>query len=281
METLFTPLNCSELEFFPLCLPSFCFTSSSLIPVALEQPGPAGAGRICPVLGCRSGVVGDTHGCRLSAVTEPRGAGQCLQKHPARDRPSQRSTGTVVFPASKETKSQTFSTLISLSCVLLLIPPRGLWGSDRRALQRIKGLLCSAVRGCRTRAGWCNQILPVPRVLPWLLHQPLWLPVQAGNRSHSHKLDLPQPPRLQPSIPLALSDTRGGDPKAKPVGTQRLCCPGLVPHSSGAVGPLSGCCGSGKGCGGVQHHSEPCTEWLLKPKGWLTAGSHMDGNGWE
>lgn len=80
METLFTPLNCSELEFFPLCLPSFCFTSSSLIPVALEQPGPAGAGRICPVLGCRSGAVGDTHGCRLSAVTEPRGAGQCLQK---------------------------------------------------------------------------------------------------------------------------------------------------------------------------------------------------------
>lgn len=141
-----------------------------------------------------------------------------LQKH---------STSTVVFPPSEETKSQTFSTLISLSCVLLLIPPPGLWGSDRRALQRIKGLLCSAVRGCRTRAGRCNQILPVPRVLPWPVHQPLWLPVQGWNRSHGHELDLPEPPRLQPglpSVPLALSDAQGGDPEAKPVSTQRLCC---------------------------------------------------------
>ena len=38
--------------------------------------------------------------------------------------------------------------VISLSCVLLLIPPHGHWSSDRRALQWIKGLLCSAVRGC-------------------------------------------------------------------------------------------------------------------------------------
>lgn len=71
-------------------------------------------------------------------------------------------TRAVVFLAGKETKSQTFSTLISLSCVLLLIPPHGHWSSDRRALQRIKGLLCSAVRGCRPLVGWCNQILPVP-----------------------------------------------------------------------------------------------------------------------
>lgn len=57
-------------------------------------------------------------------------------------------TRSVVFLASEETKSQAFSTRISLSCVLLLIPPHGHWSSDRRALQWIKGLLCSAVRGC-------------------------------------------------------------------------------------------------------------------------------------
>lgn len=174
--------------------------------------------------GCGSEVLGDTHGCSSQHPQAPTLCPEPLQKH---------STSTVVFPPSEETKSQTFSTLISLSCVLLLIPPPGLWGSDRRALQRIKGLLCSAVRGCRTRAGWCNQILPVPRVLPWPVHQPLWLPVRGWKRSHSHELDLPEPPRSQPglpSVPLALSDTRGGDPKAKPVSTQRFC--------SGAVGAL-------------------------------------------
>lgn len=137
-----------------------------------------------------------------------------------------------MFPANQETKSQTFSTLISLSCVLLLIPPHGLWSSDRRALQRIKGFLCSAVRGCRPLAGRCNQILPTsrPRALGLCTS-----PVAAGagqgwSRHQGYKLDLPEPPPSQPGFPSikpALLDVQGGGPKINP--------PSVCRHSSAAL----------------------------------------------
>lgn len=136
---------------------------------------------------------------------------------PGRNAPTGK-TRAVVFLASKETKSQTFSTLISLSCVLLLIPPHGHWSSDRRALQWIKGLLCSAVRGCRPLAGWCNQILPVPVPAP-----PARTPAPAAagagqgwSRNRGYRLDLPEPPPARPGLPsaeLALSDAHGGGSK--------------------------------------------------------------------